>query len=46
MIKPEPPKPPPMREIRDDGSSALAFVALLAFPSALLILGFIKAFGL
>lgn len=45
MIKPEPPKPPPMREIRDDASSALALPFGVA-AIALLVIGLIKAFAL
>ena len=45
MIKQEPPKPPPMREIRDDGSAILAGAVLVVSPIALIIMALIRIFG-
>lgn len=45
MIKPEPPKPPPMREIRDDASYLVAGYAMILAPVVLIAIPLIKAFS-
>ena len=45
MIKPEPPKPPQMRVIRDEGSAILVGAVLVVVPMALVAIALIRIFG-